>query len=164
MSEGGWQDSEFPSRRPPAHEIAVAMMRGGGFVTNAALREWGVERHIAGAVLRDLTERGIALRQGGRRYAHYVLDPAPNPSEQPEPSASPASVDLTTALQTSSGATSTELRERTGLARSTLQYRLNKLIDAGTVRAEGPARSPNRTYRWVQENLDPGTPGGAPTP
>ncbi|GEL25559.1 transcriptional regulator [Pseudonocardia sulfidoxydans NBRC 16205] len=129
-----------------AHEIAVAMMRGGGFVTNATLREWGVERHVAGAVLRNLTEAGVAIRQGGRRYARYVLDP--DIRQQDTPRASPET-DMASMLQARRIATAAELATATGLSRSAVLKNLNALISAGAVQALGAARSPKRTYEWI---------------
>lgn len=127
----------------PAHEIAAAMMRGGGFVTNAALRGWGVDRHAAGTVLRDLTDGGVAVRHGGRRYARYVLDPAVTPA----PSQAPA--DVATELARIRTASAAQLQERTGLSRAGVVNQLNRLIDEGTVRAHGAAQSPKRRYEWL---------------
>ena len=59
----------------PAHEIALAMLRE-NYLTNEMLRQWGVDRIAAGQVLRDLVDQGLAVKEGGRRYAQYVLDPA----------------------------------------------------------------------------------------
>ena len=49
------------------------MMRSTGRVTNAMLQAWGVDRVSAGAALKDLVGRGIAVNTGGRRYASYHL-------------------------------------------------------------------------------------------
>ena len=127
-----------------AHEIALAMMRNGGFASNAALREWGIERHVASAVLRDITDSGLAVRQGGRRHARYVLDrTVPTTPRRATP------VDVATALAETGVASAAELQARTGLSRAGVQYQLNQLIEAGSVRAEGLARSPKRTYMWI---------------
>lgn len=127
----------------PAHEIAVAMMRYGGFVTNAALREWGVDRHVAGTVLRELTEGGVAVRQGGRRYARYVLDP----TMTVKPGS--GSVDVAGALAEAGFASASQLQTRTGLSRASVVNQLNRLIEAGLVEAQGAAQSPRRAYRWI---------------
>jgi ATP-dependent DNA helicase RecG len=126
----------------PAHEIAVAMMRDGGFVTNAALREWGVERHVAGSVLRDLTDGGVAIRQGGRRYARYVLDPALTAQDDD-------STDVAALLAVLGVAAAAELQDRTGLSRASVVNQLNQLIAAGVVEPQGAPRSPLRRYRWI---------------
>jgi ATP-dependent DNA helicase RecG len=128
----------------PAHEIAVAMMRDGGFVTNAALREWGVERHVAGSVLRELTDGGIAVRQGGRRYARYVLDPALAAEDE--------STDVAALLAVLGVAAAAELQERTGLSRASVVNQLNRLIEDGFVEAQGAPRSPRRKYRWQADD------------
>ena len=35
----------------------------------------GVDRIAAGQVLRDLVDHELAVKEGGQRYAQYVLDP-----------------------------------------------------------------------------------------
>lgn len=130
----------------PAHEIAAAMMRG-GFVTNAGLREWGVERHVAGAVLRDLTASGIAVRQGGRRYARYVLDPSAAPVSPPVDTVRRS--DVGEALRRLRTASAADLEHSTGLRRAGVLNRLNALIASGQVRSIGAPRSPKRMYTWV---------------
>lgn len=130
----------------PAHEIAMAMMRGGGFVTNAALRGWGVERHEAGSVLRDLTDSGVAIKQGGRRYARYVLAP----DAEPRPVVTPvAPADVEDALKRLGTATAAELQRSTGMSRAGVLRQLNRLIDAGRAEATGAPRSPRRRYTWM---------------
>jgi ATP-dependent DNA helicase RecG len=131
----------------PAHEIAAAMMRG-GFVTNAALREWGVDRLAASQVLRDLTDAGLAVKQGGRRYARYVLDPAMTDSPQTGPRTG-RSVNVETALREAGTATAARIQEQTGLSRVTVTGRLNALIAEGLARAHGSPNSPRRNYEWV---------------
>lgn len=67
-----------------AHEIALAMPRE-NYLTNEMLRQWGVDRIAAGQVLRDLVDQGLAVREGARRYARYVLDPRPPPRKGARP-------------------------------------------------------------------------------
>lgn len=133
----------------PAHEIAAAMMRGDGFVTNAALREWGVDRHAAWTVLRDLTDAGVAVRHGGRRYARYVLNPTLTATPRKP------SEDVATILARLGTATAAQLQERTGLSRAGVVNQLNKLIGEGRVRAEGAAQSPKRRYAWLTGPVQP---------
>lgn len=132
----------------PAHEIAVAMMRG-GFVTNAAMREWGADRLAAGQVLRDLVENGVAVRQGGRRYARYVLDPSVmrRPAEIKVSSGRHESVEEAIAQMGEAGAL--ELSKRAGISRVAVVKQLNALIERGSVRADGLPRSPKRRYVWL---------------
>jgi ATP-dependent DNA helicase RecG len=144
----------------PAHEIAAAMMRGGGFVTNAALREWGVDRHASWTVLRELTDAGVAVRHGGRRYARYVL----NPTLTAAPSK--PSEDVATVLARLKTATAAQLQARTGLSRAGVVNQLNKLIGEGRVRSEGATQSPRRRYSWQAEPVRslPEEPAGTGSP
>lgn len=139
-------DLRFPLPTP-AHEIAAAMMRG-GFVTNAALREWGVDRLAASQVLRDLTDAGLAVKQGGRRYARYVLDPAVMSSPQ-SAMATGRAVDVETVLREAGVATAAHIQEQTGLSRVTVTGKLNALIAEGRVKANGSSNSPRRNYEWL---------------
>lgn len=132
----------------PAHEIAVAMMRG-GFVTNAAMREWGADRLAAGQVLRDLVESGVAVRQGGRRYARYVLDPSVTKRAVSDNGVGRRRQSVEEVLSQLGEAGARELTERTGISRVAVVKQLNALIEGGMVRADGRPRSPKRTYVWL---------------
>jgi len=48
-------------------------MREGRLVTNASLRQLGLDRHDDTSALSDLVGRGLAVSFDGRRYAKYVL-------------------------------------------------------------------------------------------
>ena len=140
----------------PTHEIALAMMRNGA-ISNATLREWGADRIVAGQVLRDLVDQGLAVREGGRRYAEYVLDPEVTPgsrrsSQEPEDLLSGLLPDTATALRRAGEASATELRAATGRSRGAVQNDLNALIAEGHVQAIGAPRSPKRRYRWAGED------------
>jgi ATP-dependent DNA helicase RecG len=126
----------------PAHEIALAMLRE-NYLTNEMLRQWGVDRIAAGQVLRDLVDQGLAIKEGGRRYAQYVLDPIA--SGRPETRELP---DVDEALRTRGEATASELAELTGLSRSAVLNHLRALTEADKVIAVGAAQSPKRRYRW----------------
>ena len=129
----------------PMHEIALAMMLNGP-TNNRALREWGADRIEAGRVFHDLVEWGFALREGGRKYATYILDPSLRPA------VSHARDSLETVagvLESLGSASASTLQELTRLSRGTVVARLNQLIDQGRVEPEGAARSPQRTYVWV---------------
>lgn len=56
-----------------SQHLALAIMQSAGRVTNAMLQAWGVDRVTAGAALKDLVDRGLAVASGGRRYASYQL-------------------------------------------------------------------------------------------
>ena len=135
----------------PAHEIALAMLRE-DYLTNETLRQWGVDRITAGQVLRDLVDRGLAVKEGGRRYARYLLDPAVSGrAKQPDlfselvPDRAPS---VAEALEIMREATAGELVDRTGLSRPSVNNHLRALIDAGAVVAAGAVHSPKRRYRW----------------
>jgi ATP-dependent DNA helicase RecG len=132
----------------PAHHIALAMLHE-GYLTNEMLRQWGVDRIAAGQVLRDLVGQGLAIKEGGRRYAQYVLDPTilGRPAS-PGLVATPL-LALEEALSSRGAATASELAELTGLSRTAVLNRLSSLVKTGTVIAVGAARSPKRRYRWV---------------
>ncbi|VTR78657.1 ATP-binding protein [Cellulomonas hominis] len=143
----------------PVHQIALAMMRGGA-VTNAMLREWGADRMSAGQVLRDLVDQGVAVKEGGRRYARYVLDPdvAQRP-RQPTFVMEEVEVPLTTTelvareLKALGDASADDLQGLTGLSRPTVVGHLKRLISDGRAVAEGKPNSPRRRYRWAGATL-----------
>ena len=128
----------------------MAMLRG-GYVTNAALREWGADRTNAGQVLRELVGSGVAIRQGGRRYARYVLDPSiPRTVTLREPTSQAMSRPTVEGEMRARGAaTAAQLQERTGLSRVSVLAKLKALIASGDVETEGAPRSPKRSYRWI---------------
>lgn len=57
--------------------IALAIMRQRGTASNEILRAWGVDSHVATLALRDLVQRGLVSKYGGRRYATYELTAPP---------------------------------------------------------------------------------------
>ncbi|ACZ31868.1 putative transcriptional regulator [Xylanimonas cellulosilytica DSM 15894] len=137
------------------HEIALAMLRNGS-VTNAELRQWGVDRIESGRVLRDLVERRLAIKEGGRRYARYVLDPSAltsTPHRAARPANAPTRSELASvvaALRARPGEVAArEIALATSLSRPTVAKHLNLLIAEGRVEAHGLPRSPARTYRWI---------------
>jgi ATP-dependent DNA helicase RecG len=140
----------------PAHEIALAMLHE-NYLTNEMLRQWGVDRIAAGQVLRDLIHQGLAIKEGGRRYAQYVLDPTATGRGRgtgPGPGRGTATgrhliTDVGEALRDRGEATTAELVQLTGLSRTTVLTQLNPLIHTGTVTAVGAPRSPRRRYRWT---------------
>jgi ATP-dependent DNA helicase RecG len=133
----------------PAHEIALAMLRE-NYLTNEMLRQWGVDRIAAGQVLRDLVDQGLAVKEGGRRYAQYVLDPAASGRTE-----KPDLRDVGEALRSRGEATASELVDLTGLSRTAVLNHLRTLTEAGTVVAVGTAQSPKRRYRWATPISNP---------
>lgn len=139
----------------PVHAVALAMIRGGA-VTNAMLREWGADRIAAGQVLRDLVDQGIAVKDGGRRYARYVLDPTfAEPPRNHTLVLEDADVPPTTTeviaqeMRALGYASADDLQGLTGLSRPTVVNHLRHLMTEGRVVAEGHRNSPKRRYRWV---------------
>jgi ATP-dependent DNA helicase RecG len=152
-----WIARVAPGLPTPAHEIAVAMLRH-DYVTNASLRQWGVDRFDATRVLHDLVATGIAVKEGGRRYAQYVLDPslrggtAAQPTLWPVDDVAPLAggrAAIESALRSAGEASASELRERTELSRPTIQHHVRALIDARLVEPLGAPTSPKRRYRWI---------------
>lgn len=138
-----------------AHHLALAMLRD-DYLTNEMLRQWGVDRVAAGQVLRDLVDQGLAVKEGGRRYARYVLDPAASgQSRAPDlfSALSPQSPpDVAEALKARGEATASELVEVTGLSRNAVLNHLRALAKTETIEVVGPAQSPKRRYRWTAPN------------
>lgn len=153
-------------RPSSAHEIALAMMRT-GYITNAMLREWGVDRLTATQVLRDLVDQRLAVREGGRRYARYGLDPSAGSDDTASsgfagPHAGTGAGtktgagkgpgfagDVEVALRSAGSATAARLQEQTGMPRNRVLRHLRAAIASGVVEADGAPRSPKRRYRWV---------------
>lgn len=147
----------------PTYDIALAMMRA-DYVTNEMLRQWGVDRIEAGAVLRDLVTRGAAVKEGGRKFARYVLSTELAKPTGERPADAPIVQSLSTTalpvsravlegrrrvlelLHTQGPLGSSEISTATGLHRGTVIARLNELLDEGLLVAEGAPRSPKRRY------------------
>lgn len=137
----------------PAHQIPHAMLRE-GYLTNAMLRQWGVDRSAAGQVLKDLVDQELAVEESGRRYAQYVLDPRASGTSA-EPGLFGDLFDdllpgVDEALRSRGEATAGELVKLTGLSRSAVLNHLRTLTETGAVVAVGATRSPKRHYQWVQ--------------
>jgi len=147
----------------PTHEVALAMLRGGP-VTNEMLRRWGADRITAGRVLRDLVDQGLAVMEGGRRWARYVLDPAradagsravANRDERStgagaRPRTEPTSLESVAEMARGLGSfTAWDVEGLTDLSRPTVVKALKALIEQGDVAADGAPNSPKRRYRWV---------------
>ena len=144
------------------HHIALAIMKHGQPATNAGLRAYGADSLQATQILRDLVARDLAIRSGGRRYAHYSLPPEPHDRTQPDPLSNITDFGkrhgasnretLANALRDRGPVRAGELAEATGFSRQTVLNHLNALIADGLVSANGPARSPHRSYRWVNSS------------
>lgn len=159
--------------------LALAMMRGTGRVTNGMLQAWGVDQTTAGLALRDLVKRGLAILQGGKRYARYVLAVSGDP---PLATREPATGDLATGQvsvappgnqagdqQTATAhqrgveaeldsivqaiqagfTTSRTLSEKLSIKYHTMLRRIDALVERGLIEATQPRNSPKQSYRIV---------------
>ncbi|TKV56307.1 transcriptional regulator [Nakamurella flava] len=157
-----WIDSLRANLPTNHHRIAIALLRSGP-VTNEMLRQWGIDRIQAGAVLRDIVDQNLAIRDGGRRYARYTLAPGSPADSQPDlfgevsplRQAEGRTASLIGALVKRGTAKAADLVQDTGLSRTAVVNQLNKLIESGAVEAIGHARSPTRTYRWATDTPTP---------
>ena len=148
-----------------AQQLALAMARSTGQVTNAMLQAWGVDRLTAGEALRDLVARGLVARGGGRRHATYRMLPTPpggSAGHVPDPTVSSdtgggrlapsgidAEVQATHQAIRAGFATRQALLDRLGLAPRTLARRLDVLVRDGLVERTGPGSSSRQSYRPV---------------
>lgn len=139
-----------------AQHLALAMMRSTGRVTNAMLQAWGVDRLSAGAALKDLVARGIALNSGGRRYASYRLIPsipppaAPPPRPVGPPTGVEAELDAVIQVIRAGGTSAAAVAERLGLPRWTVVRRLATLVERGRITRTSPVHSSKQSYRLVE--------------
>lgn len=134
-----WLDGLREPGLTQLHELALATMRHEHPASNAVLREFGASHAEATAVLRDLVNRGLAVRTGGRRWATYALDEKPRAATDP----------VAAAMRAQRSARASELMKATGLSRPTVLARLEELIKEGSVTTEGSPRSPKRRYLWT---------------
>ena len=136
-----------------AQHLALAMMRSTGRVTNAMLQAWGVDRVSAGAALKDLVGRGIAVNIGGRRYASYrLVRSLPTPThDRPIDSPNGVEAELDAVIQViRAGSTTTSaVTERLGLPRWTVVRRLATLVERGLITRTSPVHSSRQSYRLV---------------
>lgn len=152
-----WLESIAGPWSSPTHDIALAMMKS-DHVTNAMLREWGIDRIRAGVVLRELVDSGLAIKQGGRRFARYVLAPSAlrsHPAVVTQPalrSSAPSAAlqEIVDLLQTRGAMSAREIGDVVGVARGTVLSRLNDLLESQIIVAEGAPRSPRRRYALVE--------------
>ena len=137
--------------------IALALMRSTGAVSNEMLRAWGVDSYNATAALRDLVDRGLAMKFGGRRYATYELLQTPilvtaprgqQPLGPPGQRARRIDSELGAVIEAvRAGNLSTRtIADRLGLSYATTTRRINRLLADGRISATAPAHSQARTF------------------
>lgn len=145
-----WINSTGQAGLTEAQCLALALMREGRYVTNAHLRQLGLDSRDATSALADLVRRGLAAKTGGRRYASYVLADAPE--GQPESARSPEAPTGTAArvlalLARDDEMTLAEIAEAASLGKAMTSRHLDQLIAHGWVVASGRPRSRHRRYR-----------------
>lgn len=149
-----------------AQHLALAMMRASGMVVNEMLRVWGVESKAATAALRELVDRDLAVKRGGRRYATYELvdDPdrrlpltldftAAETARGPRQARIDAELHSVMEAIRAGHTTSRSIVAQLGLSYPTTIRRLNTLLEASRISATAPAHSRSRTY-VVTESAD----------
>jgi ATP-dependent DNA helicase RecG len=147
--------------------LALAMMRNAGRVNTATLRTWGVEASAAGRALRELVDRGIALRSGGKRYATYHLTghaaspatpplasatsgglsrtaPAPQPLTRPDVE---ADLDPIVGAIEAGEVTARGISEHLDIGYQTVLRRLRLLIERGVITPTRPTQSRKQSYQ-----------------
>jgi ATP-dependent DNA helicase RecG len=153
-----WISSLGLGRLDNEYHLALAMMRNAGRASTAMLRVWGVESAVAGRVLRDLVDRGLAVRVGGRRYATYQLAAdTPTLLEILGPSSTAANRSPSSGIEADLAAIEQAIRAGYVTARAISQHldigyqtvlrRLKVLHERGVVERTSPARSSKQSYR-----------------
>lgn len=149
-----------------AQRMALALMREGRRISNATLRQLGLDRTEATAALTGLVARGLAVSFGGRRYAQYTLAIDP---EEPAQLSLPITPDDAGQHRRTEGAPRAPRRDRTvevdglfdsgrtltvndvtaatGLKSAMAARYLANLVKTGRIVATAPPRSRNRAYR-----------------
>jgi ATP-dependent DNA helicase RecG len=140
--------------------MALALMRDGRHVSNASLRQLGLDSRDAGLALADLVSRGLAVRVGGRRYASYVLsDVETRPknlqlelldeSDQPKPRQGrrDRTAEVLALFDRRESLALSDVTARTGLSSVMASRYLEQLIASGDLESTAPPRSRHRRYR-----------------
>lgn len=144
-----------------AQRMALALMRDNRPVSNQSLRLLGLERHEATAALADLVARDVVVKQGGRRYAQYVLADHPlSTSPQAKfsfdeggsaferrPAMSDRVAQILALFDNGVVLTSGQVAQAVGLKKPMATRHLNRLMALGIIEATAPIRSKSRAYR-----------------
>jgi ATP-dependent DNA helicase RecG len=129
--------------------MALALMREGRHVTNAHLRQLGLDSRDATTALTDLVNRGLATKVGGRRYASYVLTDVNTATAPAAPHTAPGGRDdeILAVLAGGVELSLSEVAAAVGLGTAMTSRRLDRLLASGAVIATAPPRSRHRRYR-----------------
>lgn len=162
--------------------LALAMMRNSGRATSAMLRSWGVEGLAAGRALRDLVDRGVVVRSGGKRYAsyHLIVTPPTAPQGPLSREARPGGNEVTRVTRSGAGieaevdavleairaghTTTQQVAEHLGIRYPTAIRRINVLIERGDIQPTRPKHSSRQSYRLVQPEGARISAGDRPSP
>lgn len=148
--------------------LALAMMRNTGSASSGMLQSWGVDPSAAGRALRDLVARGVAVREGGKRYARYHLAltvraqpelPGLREGEQPPPASGRARVeaDLDAVLDAveAGHVTTRSIEAHLEISYQAALRRVRALLDRGLIEPTRPSRSSKQTYRLTSPEETP---------
>jgi len=149
-----------------AQRMALALMREGRRISNATLRQLGLDRTNATAALTGLVARGLVVSFGGRRYAQYALAVDPDGPGQlslpitrddadrhPQTEGAPRigrrdrTLEVDALFESGHTLTINDVTAATGLKSAMAARYLARLIDSGRLVATAPPRSKNRAYR-----------------
>ncbi len=141
-----------------AQHIALALIHANGSVSNEMLRAWGIDAHDATGALRDLVERGVTTKRGGRRYAVYELTNLGRAHGSAGTSAAPLlplgkseriEMELISIVEAirAGHATPNQIATRLGISYVTATRRVNTLVERGRIEGVGKAHSRGRTFR-----------------
>ncbi len=128
--------------------IALALARRGVQLTNSSFRAaTGVaDSREALRLMKDLVDRGVLAMTGTRGTATYGVPAASTPLPLDEPSDPERNI---LAMLKQGPQTRSELETATGQAKSTVNYHLRRLRDAGKVELVGKERSKNAVWRII---------------
>ena len=146
-------------------QLALALMRTNGAVSNEMLRVWGIASQDATAALTDLVGRGLAIRFGGRRYATYELVKTPETDDtdslfkglfdQPPPAAdlpvapsglSPRVASIVQAIR-AGHTTSRAIAAALGVSQQAAIRRIREAREAGLIEETALRHSRSQSYR-----------------
>ncbi len=145
-----------------AQHLALAIMRSTGRVSVGILNSWGVTEADARRAVKDLVNRGVAIRTGGRRYPAYQLvgDIEPHLASQPllptfndgEHHHDDLEPQLAAIIQAIDAGhdRSRDLAKILGVSYPTVLRRLKTLEDRGLVEPTQPRQSSKQSYRVVR--------------
>ena len=139
---------------------ALAVMREGSSVRNQTLQGWGMHPTDATRELTNLVQRGLAVKDGDRKWASYRLARLATPptisSAGPSlfdafpdatPPPGPRGQRILDLFAAADQLTAAQIKDALGVSHGTLISDIRLLIDAGLVVPTAPARSRKRAYR-----------------